>query len=59
MIDKIMTTKVPKGKMLRALVYVMTKRTNPNFTYAETAKLTLDQGLDMVSGGEDEADPKD
>lgn len=59
MIDKIMTIKVPKGKLLRALVYVITKRTNPAYTYAETAKLTLDQGLDLVAGTEDEADPKE
>jgi hypothetical protein len=37
----------------------MTKRTNPAFTYADTAKLTLDQSLDLVSGGQDEADPKE
>lgn len=55
-IDEIVSVKVPKGKLLRALIYVMTKRTNPAYTYEETAQLTLDSALELIG---DDSDPKD
>ncbi len=55
-LDDIVSVKVPKGKLLRALLFVMTKRTNPAFTYEDTAALSLDKALELMGG---EPDPKD
>jgi hypothetical protein len=55
-IDEIIGGKVAKGKFFRALIFVFTKRTNPAYTYAETATLTLNDALALMEG--DAADPK-
>jgi len=55
-IDDIVSVKVPKGKLLRALIFVMTKRTDPGYTYEQTANLTLDSALELIG---DDSDPKD
>jgi hypothetical protein len=57
-LDEIADVNVPKGKLLRALVYVFTKRTKPDFTYEETAKLTLDESVAMLGVSDGEEDPK-
>ncbi len=31
----------PKARVLRALFYVVTKRTDPNFTFEDTASVTI------------------
>ncbi len=56
-IDEIVSIKAPKGKLFRALIYVITKRTNPAYTYEETGTLTLADGMAMLPG-EDDDDPK-
>jgi hypothetical protein len=55
--DEIIGGKVSKGKFFRAIIFVIKKRTNPAFTYAETAKLTLNDALTMMEGSAD--DPKE
>jgi hypothetical protein len=57
-LDEIADVNVPKGKLLRALVYVFTRRTKPDFSYADTAKLTLEESVAMLGVSEDEEDPK-
>ena len=57
-LDDIVEVKTPRGRLMRALVFVITKRTNPNYTFEETAKLTLDQGLNALGTSEDD-DPKE
>jgi len=57
-LDEIVEVKTPRGRLMRALVYVMTKRSNEAYTFEETAKLTLDQGLSALGTGEDD-DPKE
>lgn len=58
-LDEIIEVKTPRGRLMRALVFVITKRTNPAYTFEETAKLTLDQGLEALGGSEDDDDPKE
>lgn len=58
-LDEIVEVNTPKGRLMRALVYVFTKRTNPNFTFADTAKLTLDESVGMLGVNEGADDPKD
>jgi hypothetical protein len=57
-LDDIIEVKTPRGRLMRALVFVITKRTNPAYTFEETAGLTLDQGLNALGTGEDN-DPKE
>lgn len=55
--DEIINGKVPKGKFFRAVIFVISKRTNPAYTYAETAKLTLNDALNLMEG--DASNPKE
>lgn len=57
-LDDIIEVKTPRGRLMRALVFVITKRTNPAYTFEETAKLTLDQGLAALGTSDDEDDEK-
>jgi len=57
-LDDIIEVKTPRGRLMRALVFVITKRSNPAYTFEETAKLTLEQGLNALGTGEDD-DPKE
>jgi hypothetical protein len=57
-LDDIIEVKTPRGRLMRALVFVITKRSNPGYTFEETAKLTLEQGLTALGTGEDN-DPKE
>jgi hypothetical protein len=57
-LDDIIEVKTPRGRLMRALVFVITKRGNPSYTFEETGKLTLEQGLTALGTGEDN-DPKE
>lgn len=52
-IDEAFEDGKPKGKALKVFVWVMTKRTNPNYTIEEASKLSLKQAFAMIKG-EDE-----
>lgn len=43
----------PKAKSLIALAYVMTKRTNPQFTINEAEALTMEDLQAFMAGGDD------
>lgn len=57
-LDEIADAGMPKGRLMRALVYVITKRTNPAYTFEDTSKLTLDESVTMLGMTGDESDPK-
>jgi len=51
-IDEAFEEGKPKGKALKAFVWVMTKRTNPNYSIEEAQKLTLAEAISMLKGDE-------
>jgi hypothetical protein len=51
-IDEAFANGKPKGKVLKAFIWVVMKRDNPKFTIEEASKYTLKQALSMVSGDE-------
>jgi hypothetical protein len=51
-IDEAFSNGKPKGKVLKAFIWVVMKRENPKFTIEEASKYTLKQALSMVSGEE-------
>lgn len=55
-IETIMDAGVPRGKVLKALIYVVNLRTNPEYTIADAGKLSLLEATQLFSGLED---PKD
>jgi hypothetical protein len=42
----------PKGKALSAFVWVVHKRTNPNYKMEDAKKLSLKEALSMIQGDE-------
>ena len=42
----------PKGKALSAFVWVVQKRTNPNYKMEDAKKLSLKEALSMIQGEE-------
>ena len=55
-IDTLMQQEKPKGKALKALIYVGKKRTNPNFTLEDAGKVSLKDAQTIFL---DESDPKE
>ena len=52
-IDEAFGNGKPKGKALAAFVWVILKRTNPNYKMEDAKKITLKQALSMVQGDEE------
>jgi hypothetical protein len=52
-IDQAFGNGKPKGKVLKAFIWVVLKRDNPKFTIEEASKFTLQQALAMVQGDEE------
>jgi len=50
-IERIAEDGAPKGKNLKSLIYVMSRRTNPGFTIEDAGKFTLSQATALF--GED------
>lgn len=40
-IDELMDAGKPKGKALKAIIFIANKRTNPNFTLEDAGKISL------------------
>lgn len=55
-IDKLVDNGTPKGKNLKAIIYVLGRRTKPDFTIEEAGNYTLAEAM-KVFGVEE--DPKD
>ena len=43
----------PKGKALSAFVWVILKRSNPNYKMEDAKKITLKEALGMIKGDEE------
>lgn len=56
-IDALMDDSALKGKSLKAVIYVMKKRENANFTIADAAKISFKEAMEMLQPGE--PDPKE
>jgi hypothetical protein len=53
-IDKIADNATPKGKNLKAIIFVMMRRTDPSFTMEQAGQFTLTQAMEMFA-----PDPKE
>lgn len=49
-IDDLMANDKPRGRSLTATVYILKKRTEPNYTMADAAKLTMTQATELIRG---------
>jgi hypothetical protein len=55
-IDSIMDDNAPRGRALKAIIFVMTKRDKPDFTFEQAGALSLEEATALFGG--DEEDPK-
>jgi hypothetical protein len=46
----------PRGRVFKAIIYVFTKRTNPDFTFEQAGEFSMEQATALFSGDDD---PKD
>jgi hypothetical protein len=56
-IETIMNEDAPRGRALKAIIWVLKKRQDPSFTLEQAGKLSLKDAAQLFQG--DEADPKD
>jgi len=52
-IDDLMAKGKPRGRSLTATVYIIKKRTDPSFTMADAAQLTMTQAHALIRGTTD------
>jgi hypothetical protein len=52
-IDEAFANGKPKGKALSAFVWVVQKRTNPNYKMEDAKKISLKEALEMIKGDEE------
>jgi hypothetical protein len=52
-IDQAFGNGKPKGKVLKAFIWIVMKRENPKFTIEEASKFSLKQALSMVQGDDE------
>jgi hypothetical protein len=52
-IDEAFANGKPKGKALSAFVWVVMKRTNPNYKMEDAKKISLKEALTMIKGDEE------
>jgi hypothetical protein len=55
-IDTIMDDGQPKGRVFKAIIYVMTKRTNPDFTFEQAGSLSMEDAGKLFES--EDTDPK-
>jgi len=56
-IEAIMAEGAPRGVALKAIIWVLKRRENSNYTLEDAGKVSLREATEMFSG--DEEDPKD
>jgi hypothetical protein len=56
-IETIMSDDAPRGRAMKAIIWVLKKRQDPSFTLEQAGKLSLKEAASLFQG--DEADPKD
>jgi hypothetical protein len=52
-IDQAFQDGKPKGKALSAFVWVVLKRSNPNYKMEDAKKISLKEALEMIKGDEE------
>ena len=52
-IDSIMAEGAPRGRAFKAIIFITSKRTNPNFTFEDAGKLSLEEAAALFGGEED------
>ena len=52
-IDSIMDEDSPRGRALKAIIYVFNKRTDPNFTIEQAGAMSLSEATALFAGDED------
>lgn len=52
-IDQIMKRGVPKGRALKAIIFVVARRTNPDFTIEEAGKMKFDDAANLLDQAND------
>jgi hypothetical protein len=52
-IDQLMDAGQPKGKALKAIIYVIKKRKDPNYTLEQAGKIPLREAQEAFLGEED------
>jgi len=55
-IDQLMDAGQAKGKAMKAIIFIMKKRTDPNFTLEQAGSLSMTEANAMFAG---ETDPKE
>jgi hypothetical protein len=55
-IDQLMDAGQPKGKAMKAIIYIMKKRTDPNFTLEQAGNISMTDANGLFAG---ESDPKE
>jgi hypothetical protein len=55
-IDQLMDAGQAKGKAMKAIIYIMKKRTDPNFTLEQAGNLSMTEANALFAG---ENDPKE
>jgi hypothetical protein len=55
-IDQLMDAGQAKGKAMKAIIYIMKKRTDPNFTLEQAGNLSMTEANALFAG---ESDPKE
>jgi hypothetical protein len=55
-IDQLMDAGQPKGKAMKAIIYTIKKRTDPNFTLEQAGNVSMTEANSMFVG---ESDPKE
>lgn len=56
-IDEVMKRGKPKGRALKAVIFVMARRTNPEYTLEEAGKMKFDEAAELLNKGK--TDPKE
>jgi hypothetical protein len=55
-IDQLMDAGQAKGKAMKAIIFVMKKRTDPNFTLEQAGNISMTEANSLFAG---ESDPKE
>jgi hypothetical protein len=56
-IDSIMDDESPKGKTMKAIVFVVKKKENPMYTLDDAGKVSFKEAMELLQSGD--ADPKE
>jgi hypothetical protein len=52
-IDQLMDAGQAKGKAMKAIIFIMKKRTDPNFTLEQAGNISMTEANALFAGGDD------